>query len=382
MRGTTVFLAGGEVETLTRALMDNGVKWVLYSYYYLLAFKKFDFVEKMQAQYPDVEWFLDSGAFTYSVQVRAGKQLPPPNDYVRLYFEYIQRQGHRWVRIAEPDLDGIHGLNVSVEQTEDWLNEMLYSWPDLPIMPCWHSWRGMASWERYLKNPRLRHMAFGRSSVNNAVRRKLCVTARAVGKTVHGFGFTRLKTALNFVPCDSVDSTSWVLGQKFGTLYVFQGNELIVLNSDKKKDRKRFRKYFVGIGCDPKLIEGDDVAELRKANIIAWRNIAERFHELKKRRNRIIPLLATMDPAERMMARVGVEPGANFPQGEERPEGMIVRAIPPLEHTGPTREGATVRGEDDYAPPVVAQRPLGGFGIRRDEVIGSLHPRVRARSRE
>jgi hypothetical protein len=373
MRGTTIFLAGGEVETLTNALVDNGVRWILYSFYYMWEFNKFDFIERMQDKHPEITWFLDSGAFTYSVQAKK-KPLPSPQAYARLYFEFIQRQGHRWHRIAELDLDGIEGLNISEGQVEDWTNEMLTSWPDLPIMPCWHGWRGWQAWERYLKDPRIRHLAFGRASMNDRVRRKMCLTARSVNKTVHGFGFTKLKTSLNLVPCDSVDSTSWVLGQKFGTLYVFQGDKLHVLDSEKKDQRRRFRRYFEGIGCDPKLIEADDVAELRKANVIAWRNVAERFQSLKERRDHVVPLLQGLTPDERFLSRDELPPNTERALG--RVPGVTERATAPLEReTSLPSKVPLERTTSEPSPRRGMLRPLAGFGVPNDAFIGAAHPR-------
>lgn len=293
MLGTTIFLAGSEIEKLALALLQNGVKWVLFSYFYILRFKRTGMIERLQREYPDVQWLLDSGAFTYAVQkTRPGGPgifLPEPEQYVRGYFDYIERFGERWVRIAEPDLDGIPGMPISVQQVTDWREEMLTRWPHLPIMPCWHAWRSWTAWEQYLADPRIKHLSFGRSSGDDVLRRKMCTTAHQAGKTVHGFGFTKINTSLKHgVEVDSTDSTSWLMGQKYGISYVFENAKWIVLTKDEKRKRAQFRRYYERIGCDYKLIEKDDLAEVRKANVLAWKLLADWFHVRKERRDVVL----------------------------------------------------------------------------------------------
>jgi Intein splicing domain len=79
-----------------------------------------------------------------------------------------------------------------------------------------------------------------------------------------------------------VHNTSWVFGQKAGTLYIFRANKFIVLPKDKKGQRRMYRAYFRNIGCDPQKVIDDDLYEVRKANILAWRGLAERLEFMKR----------------------------------------------------------------------------------------------------
>ena len=338
MDGTTVILAGGEVETLTRSLLDNGVKYILYSYFYITAFNKAEFIARMQEEYPGVLWFLDSGAFTYSVQVHSGKKLPEPRRYVASYFEYIRQTGHRWCRIAEPDLDGIKNADgswfVEEAEVEEWLERLLEEFPDYNIMPTYHGWRGKAKWEKYCSDPRVKTLALGRGTTDD--QRWLVMRARAAGKPVHGFALTRFRTTLRSVPYDSVDSSSVWMGQKYGHIYIFNQNKLFTIPPDRKPERKLHAKYWESIGCDPKKIVADDVAEVRKANVVAWRNIAARWQLMKQRRD----------------LHYGMIPNSMYTPDElaEVEEGLRVRGLGSEGKTELTRRSPLTRVMGDVIP--------------------------------
>lgn len=337
MLGSTIFFAGGEVETLTRALMDNDVRHVLYSFYYIDQFRQASFIARMQDEHPGVEWFLDSGAFTYSVQVQAGKNLPTPEKYVQRYFNFIDRFGERWCRITEPDLEGIEGLEVSQGDVDLWREQMLATWPHLPIMPVYHGWRGRETWTEYCKDPRIKYLAFGRASGSEPELRALCMEAYRYNKPVHGFGFTKIRTSLRYtVPCSSVDSTTWLMGQKFGTLFIYQGGKMVNIDLTEKRKRALYREHFRRIGCDADKIIRDDVAEVRKANIIAWRDFAARFHQMRLNRERNMAIARraeNRDPVEAIgfrasvvMEREGSQ--STFEEREARPRILGAFGIP------------------------------------------------------
>lgn len=318
---TAVYFAGGEVETLTRALLDNGVKRILYSYYYVYKMRREGFIARMQDEYRDVEWFLDSGAFTYIVKSRTDKaSLPPWKAYRKLYFTYVRDTWERWARVMELDLDHLEG--VSFDDLMEWRDEMLETCgPGLNLCPVWHPGRGAAEWTAYCRDPRFRHLALGaghysRYSGSGRVRR-MVMEAHNWNKTVHGLGMTGVNTALRVIPYDTVDSTSWLMGQKFGTLFVFQNNKFRLIGKDGsmgKRERMLYRSHFKAIGVDWRKIEADDGAEVRRANIIAWRRLSDRLEEMRKRQGR--SLLGGRDlasdyvwdsPRQREGAEVGLD---------------------------------------------------------------------------
>lgn len=93
---TTIHLAGGEVSRLTKALMDNGCKHVLFSFFFIHTMKLHAHIAKTQAEHPEVTYILDSGAFSYFSQIERGKKLMEWRDYKREYFAYIAETWTRW----------------------------------------------------------------------------------------------------------------------------------------------------------------------------------------------------------------------------------------------------------------------------------------------
>lgn len=338
---TVIFFAGAEVDILTKALLDNGVKRILYSYYYILTMQRETFIDKMQSEYKDVEWFLDSGAFTYGQKWNTDPgKLMDYRQYKKLYFRYINATWNRWVRIAELDLDKPEGWRekITMDMLEEWRTEMHERWPDANIMVVWQLHRGPEEWTSYVRDRRFKYLAIGSGPPKIGNLRKMVMEAHTWRKPVHGFGMTHVNTVLPYVPYDSVDSTSWVLGQKYGTLYVFKNNKFKTLAKKDlrydpkdawghktevvrpgythrlqamgKADRQLYMNYFKNIGCNPKLImsdarlggsgreetkeRADAIAEVRKANIIAWRNLANRLEYMRKREGR--SLYGVSDP--------------------------------------------------------------------------------------
>lgn len=275
-----IFFAGGEQTTLSNALLENGVQHMLYSYFYLWAHHREHGAAAFQANYPKVSWFLDSGAFTYSSAIKQSDSVPPAEEFVKLYFSFIQKHGHRYDRIAELDLD-LAGTDV--RQVKAWRNEMLSSWPDLPITPVWHVHRGIEEWERYCADPRIRHLAFGSDVDDLGLMARMANMARERGKTIHGLAQTKALVEER-VRLTSVDSTSWSVGNRYGIMYVWAGSKFIKLRAEDRHLRRNYLRYFRRHGIDYKKLQQEDSHELRKANIIAWRLLSEKWQERAKRR--------------------------------------------------------------------------------------------------
>lgn len=288
---TAIYLAGAEVETLTRALLDNGANKVLYSYYYIQQMRRERFIEQMQEEYPHVQWLLDSGGFTYWAKFKAQpERLMKVDEYRRRYFSYIDATWDRWARVTELDVDPT-GL-ATPDEVAEWREEMLERWPRANIMPVWHPERGPEEWQVFCRDKRLKHLAIGSGQKLWGMVRRMIWEARLRNKTVHGFGMTKVRTVLPSVHYTTVDSTSWLMGQKYGTLFVFANNQFRLVGkggSMGKAERKFYRKHFEKIGVDWRKIEADDVAEVRRANILAWTRLSDRMEYMRKRQGRGAP---------------------------------------------------------------------------------------------
>lgn len=345
---TVIFLAGGEVETLTRALVENGVRHILYSFHYIHQMRKERFIANVISQNPQIQFFLDSGAFTYwTMGQTQPERLIPFREYIRRYFQYIEEYGELFCRVTEPDFDGTFE-EITLSMVYDWREEMLTRWPHLNVIPVWHLWRGTAEWTMYCEDPRIKALALGRCIGPPGLHRRLVMEAHRHGKPVHGFAMTKMQTELKWVPFDSVDSTSWVMGQKYGTTYIFKANKFVVMAKDAggKDKRRLYRDYYRGIGCDPDLVIADNVAEVRKSNIIAWRNLSARFAEMRKQQNLTyhdFPDLLGKDPAEPV------------PVPKEREEGIVSKLFKNEKDHHATSVNAW-RTHDNDPPPVPRPR--------------------------
>lgn len=285
---TRIFLAGAEVETLTRALLDNGADKILYSYWYILQMRRERFIDDIQAEYPHVQFMLDSGAFTYWAKYKEEpERLLNVDEYRRRYFSYIAETWPRWFRIAEFDVDPT-GL-ATADDVAEWREEMLETWPKANIMPVWHPERGPEEWSALVRDPRIHHLAIGSGQKLWGMVRRMIWEARQRNKTVHGFGMTKVNTVLPRVHYTTVDSTAWLMGQKYGTLFIFANNQFKLIGkggSMGKAERRYYKKHLKAIGVDWDKIQADDVSELRKANILAWRRVSDRLEYMRKRQGR------------------------------------------------------------------------------------------------
>ena len=106
-------------------------------------------------------------------------------------------------------------------------------------IPVWHRSRGLDEFIKMCKE--YDYVALGGIAIKEISRKeykyfpKLIKIAHDNGAKIHGLAFTSLKgiTKYHF---DSVDSTSWVSGNRFGKVYKFNGKTMIWY--DKKEGQR------------------------------------------------------------------------------------------------------------------------------------------------
>lgn len=363
---TKIYLAGSEVETLSRALLDCGVKNVLWSFYYLHMMKRTEAALRFIEANPQCSFFLDSGAFTYWAKFKTEPdKLMPWRRYKELYFQYIHRSWEMWDRVTELDFDdmreeamalGIKGFeDVTLDMVDEWREEMFATWPKAKIMTVWHGSRGLQDWSLYCRDDRYKYLGIGSGLPDIGLHRKMVMEAHRWQKPVHGFGMTRVNTALTMLPYDSVDSTSWLMSQKYGTTFIFKDNTFRLLGKDSflgKRAKRLYRRYFEAIGCDWGKIEADDVAENRKASIIAWKRVSDRLEYMRSRERRRMSddpnIIGELNPNytfDRAEPRAQIEEPKQYsrPRG---PEGVVSRLLSRnAHHVGPRPKERT--GEEE-----------------------------------
>jgi hypothetical protein len=189
-------------------------------------------------------FILDSGVFSYL----NGKDTKNVDwdKYVHEYSNFVL--SHKIKNYIEIDIDKILGL----EEVER-LRKKLEKKVGYKSMPVWHLNRGYDKWLEICKN--YDYICFGAfltdglSSNKYMTIKKFIADAKKNNCKVHGLGFTNFKY-LKHLQFYSVDSTSWVAGNRYGHICKFNGNKIINI---KKPIGKK----------------------IKKTNTLAWHNFKE-----------------------------------------------------------------------------------------------------------
>ncbi len=164
-------------------------------------------------------FMLDSGAFTFFTQ---GKHVNW-EEYVERYAEFVNR--NEVELFFELDVDSLIGYERVLE-----LRKRLEQLTDKQPIPVWHRSRGREEFIRMCDE--YQYVALGGIVSKEFMPRDYKVfpwfiaQAHDRGCKIHGLGFTNLK-GLELYHFDSVDSTAWVSGNRFGALYQFDGRTMV-----------------------------------------------------------------------------------------------------------------------------------------------------------
>ena len=170
-------------------------------------------------------FMLDSGAFTFFSQ---GKNLNW-DEYVERYADYVKQKDIKL--FFELDIDSLVGYDKVLQ-----IREKLEKLAGRRCIPVWHKSRGIDAFVDMCKE--YKYVSIG-GIVSNEITRnqyqhfpKFISTAHKYGAKIHGLGFTYLE-GLTKYKFDSVDSTAWLSGNRFGHVYKFNGKTMT------KHDRPR-----------------------------------------------------------------------------------------------------------------------------------------------
>lgn len=164
-------------------------------------------------------FMLDSGAFTF---MTSHKGKVDWNDYLRRYADFINRNDVKL--FYELDVDSVLGYQKVLEMRR-WLERETGRQP----IPVWHKSRGK---EEFLKMcDEYKYVAIGGIVSKEITRQEykyfpwFINEAHKRGCKIHGLGFTNLEGIKKY-HFDSVDSTSWTTGNRFGAIYRFNGTTM------------------------------------------------------------------------------------------------------------------------------------------------------------
>ena len=217
MAGNTIFpkyiaptLLGGDFGN--DSLIKEHRPFILESFYYCDAD-----TERLLPLFGD--FMLDSGAFTFMQDNSSHLNW---DEYIERYAAFIKRNDIQ--KFFELDIDSV----VGYEQVKKY-RKKLEKMTGKQCIPVWHKSRGTAEWKKMCDE--YPYVAIG-GIVSKEIKPEqykafpLMITEAHRRKAkVHGLGFTNL-TLLEKIHFDSVDSTSWTTGNRFGFIYRFDGRTM------------------------------------------------------------------------------------------------------------------------------------------------------------
>lgn len=221
--------------------------YILESFYYAD-----ETTEKLIPYFGD--FLLDSGAFTF---IQNSKAHINWDEYIEKYADFIKR--NKVQKYFELDIDSIVGYDQVLKYREKL--EKLVGWQSIPV---WHRQRGLDEYIRHCKE--YSYIAIGGIAIKEIKRNeypifhKLLKEAHQRDCKVHGLGFTQLKELPKY-KFDSVDSTAWTAGNRFGYLYYFDGSTMRKIHAKKGQ----------------RIIKPREAALINYTEWIKYQQYAERF---------------------------------------------------------------------------------------------------------
>lgn len=218
---------GGQAEYYSDAIKKHR-PYILESFYYAD-----ETTEKLIPFFGD--FLLDSGAFTF---MQSSKTHVVWEDYIERYADFINRNNVE--KYFELDIDSVVGYDKVLEY-----RKMLEKLTNKPVIPVWHKSRGIKSFTQMCDE--YKYVAIG-GIVSKEIKPDqygafpgMIKEAHKRGAKIHGLGFTALEW-LSKCPFDSVDSTAWTTGNRFGFIYQFNGKTMIKHDVPKGKRLADSRK--------------------------------------------------------------------------------------------------------------------------------------------
>lgn len=211
--------------------VDNSVKqwkpFILESFYYADSE-----TERLLPYFGD--FLLDSGAFTFMGGFSFTKSENINinwEEYLERYADFINR--NRIEKFFELDIDSVVGY-----EKVKYFRKKLENMTNRQCIPVWHSTRGK---EEFLRScDQYPYVALGGivgGEWNTKAEKYIpwfIKEAHRRNAKIHGLGYTKL-AKLREYHFDSVDSTAWTTGNRFGFIYQFNGKTMIKHNVPKGK---------------------------------------------------------------------------------------------------------------------------------------------------
>lgn len=181
------------------------------------------------------DFLLDSGAFTFMQNATSDIVW---EEYIEKYADFIKRNNVE--KFFELDIDPIVGY-----EKVKYYRQRLETLAGRPCIPVWHKSRGIDEFYRICDE--YDYSAIGGIVSGEITRDKYNLFPTMIREAhkrnckLHGLGFTNL-AYLQKCHFDSVDSTAWTAGNRFGYVYKFDGKTMRKVNAPSGKRLADSRK--------------------------------------------------------------------------------------------------------------------------------------------
>lgn len=230
-----VCLAGlGTNDRIIERVLSHPPKYVLESFYY--------FKDWQVPLIKSTELFLlDSGAFTFMSSQKTKKVNF--DEYLDRYIAFIN----------ENDVEYFFELDVDVVVGYDKVKQMRNRLDRETGKQCISVWHPSRGWDDFVEQTHERpYVALGGIVTSSPERRKkyerafpnFIKEAHKSGAKIHGLGYTYTRK-LKTYHFDSVDSTNWTSGGRFGMVYKFFNGEMKQKKNVQKRTHKRIKKALL-----------------------------------------------------------------------------------------------------------------------------------------
>lgn len=214
-----VFLAGSY--TREKAFIDKKVDYMLESFFYVLPWQ----IERIS----DMKMFLlDSGAFTFM----SGTGKADFDEYLTKYIDFINKYDIKY--FFELDVDSV----VGYEKVKEY-RKRLEKETGKKCIPVWHKSRGK---DEFLKMcDEYDYVAIGGIVTKEITKEQYPFFPWFINEAhkrnckIHGLGFTDTNLLQKY-RFDSVDSTAWLSGSRYGHIYYFDNG--VMRNKTPPKGKK------------------------------------------------------------------------------------------------------------------------------------------------
>lgn len=181
------------------------------------------------------DFLLDSGAFTFMQNTKTHVDW---DDYIKKYADFIVRNNIK--KYFELDIDSVVGYKQVLKYRSK-LEELT----GRRCIPVWHKTRGLQEFQKMCDE--YEYAAIGGIVAKEIKPEQYSAFPMMISEAhrrkckIHGLGFTALAW-LKKCHFDSVDSTAWTTGNRFGFIYKFNGKTMIKIDCPKGKRLADSRK--------------------------------------------------------------------------------------------------------------------------------------------